>query len=223
MAHLISAAALEAAGNLRKRFDLTVKSQDELSSGRVPSIQNDERCLAIVIDYATNVFEVAKLRPELRYWQERLHAGTATAPKIAGYLQRMIEAFDKIPQFAPQEGRVTTTLMSPAEFKARPEICELTKASLEAARFVFHYYHVRAKNGATDEELNRVRVAKLVETSMGLSRAMRAYGLAQRAKEKLALGRSTLDDVKAQFRELGVILEYLPNYENREEECKLLM
>ena len=222
MSHLISAPALDAAGNILKKYDITVRPPEELPSGRVDKLEANERCAAILIDYATNVFEVSKLRPELRYWQERLFAGTATAPQLGGYLQRLIDAFGKVPKRGAQEAPVMITIASPAEFRARPEVLELSKAATEAARFLYHYYRVTPKSGMPDEALDRVRVAKIAESSLGLSRALRMLPVIVSIKENLRAGKATVDDVKRALRKTGILFEFLPGFECRDEEQKIL-
>jgi hypothetical protein len=70
MPHLTSAASLHAARTVLREFSLTVRPPESLPSGSIPNIRADESCLAITIDYGTNIFHVSELRPELRYWQE---------------------------------------------------------------------------------------------------------------------------------------------------------
>jgi len=204
-------------------YTMEVRPQEELTSGRVQGIMADERCLAILIDYATNIFEVCKLRPELRYWQERIFHGTATAPQIAAFYRKMIEAFERVPKFSDDETRLlTTTLEAPVQFQSRPMTHRLSKPALEAARFIFHYYRVTPRRGRADDQIDRLRIAKLIDVSIEWTRAARANELVKQADKLLKAGQATEDDIKFCFRRVGVLLETIPNYSEREEETKIL-
>src|SRR5207237_3423034 len=121
MPHRTSAAALHAARTVLRNYTLTVKSPDAFTTGRVPNMRSDESCVAVVIDYATNVFHIAALRPELRHWQEHLRAGTAKASQIAAFMDKMYDAFMTIPRENPKETQ-TTTLETPREFGGPPMV-----------------------------------------------------------------------------------------------------
>ena len=74
---------------------LPIFALTRLAWRHVPLAQWVGWCAAILIDYASNVFELCLLRPELRYWQERLHAQTATAPQIANFCKKTLDALAK--------------------------------------------------------------------------------------------------------------------------------
>jgi hypothetical protein len=225
MAHRVSAAALHAARVVLKHYTLEAKPIEELPSGRIPNLEATEKCLAIVIDWMSNVFHVANVRPELRYWQERMHANTATAPQIAGFLQRMLDAFAMLPKESVQEARVVTTLETPLEFGSnKPEQHVISKPALEAARGIFYYYRVtsKKKDFAGDVSVHRVYVAKLIEMSLGLHRASEAIPILQRWKVAMDAGKATADDIKKCLRAVGIMLEQLPNFENIAEQTRLL-
>ena len=220
--HRSSAAALRAARVVLERYDLAVRPPESLVSGAIPNLTGGEACLAIIIDHATNVFHLALIRPELRYWQERLFGETATASQIAGFLQRVIEAFDLIPKRRDGEQALTARLDLPPEFRSKPVVQEVSKAATEASRFIFHYYHVSPKDGAPDEPVDRRNVAALVESSIGVSRALAALPMVAETQAELRAGRATEGSIKRCLRQLGVALAYLPAYEERDEEVKLL-
>ena len=222
MAHRVSAAALHSAVTLKKSFSFMVRPPEELPSGRVAGLDDSEKCIAIIVDYATNIFELAVLRPELRYWQERLFAGTATAPQIGNFCQKVLDAYAKIPQARHGDKMTVTAFETPPQFMSRPVAVELSKAALEAARFLFHYYAVTPKRGEADPDVDRLRVAKIVESCIEISRAIKALPSVEAAQARLRSGQITVEEVKKVLRELGVLLEYLPGYENKEEELKLL-
>ena len=229
MARLVSAASLFTARELRSVFDFTVRPVEDLPARQAAVPAADDRCVAILIDEATQVADVSRLRPELRYWQGRLFDGTAerSAPQLGMFIQKALDSFSRIPQFRAEEHRITTTLASPPEFEMRPKVMELSKAALEASRFLFHYYRIAPKKVRVietpdDDYLNRVSVARIVEVSLGLFRAQKAVPLLAETKALFGRGALTLEDIKRRFRALGILLESLPNYENREEEVKLL-
>jgi len=222
MAHRISAPALHAAVTLKKSYCFEVLPTDRLPSGHLQGLTAQERCLAILIDYATNVFELCLLRPELRYWQDRLFAGTATASQIGAFCKKVLHAYELIPQHSLSSTKITTLFETPPQFGGRPTVFPLSKASLEAARFLFYYYEVRPRKGRAEGDRDRIMVAKLVEASLELVKVMEGHQRVKTAWDKLKAGQLDVDGVKQCFRELGVALEYLPNYKDREEEVKIL-
>jgi hypothetical protein len=229
MARLVSAAALFAARELRAAFDFTIRLAADLPGGQAAVPAADDRCVAILIDEATQVADILRLRPELRYWQGRLFDGTAekSAPQLGAFIQKAIDAFSRVPRFKPEERRSTITMESPQEFEMKPQVLEISKASMEASRFLFHYYHIRPKRTrvvttADDDFLDRVAVSKIVEVSLGLFRAQKAVPLLIETKVLFSQGKLTLENLKRRFRALGILLEALPNYEHRDEEVKLL-
>jgi hypothetical protein len=226
MAHRISAAALHLARNILKEFSLAVRPPETLISGRVDKLQATEAHAAIIIDYATNVFHIALLRPEVRYWQKHLQAGTATAPQIANFFSKILDAFALLPVDTEEEkqNRVTSTFALPREFgDVPPEVYTLGKPAREASRCIFYYYDVRPLQGRPDNVLDRHRVAKLAEVSLGLSRAVGIIPVLKTVNIRLKAGKATQIDIRRCMREVGVHLEYIPGYENREEESKLLV
>jgi hypothetical protein len=226
MAHRTSAAALFAARAILKKFTLTPRPADELAGGSIPNLQGTEVYLAVILDYATNIFELVKHRPELRHWTALMKADQATAPQIAGFLKRLVEAYDLIPKFSKTEQQlITTTLRSPKEFGSKPVSSRLSKPALEAARFVFYYYHVMPRyTTVADDKLDRLFVAVLVEGSMNLTRILSVEPVVRQSLADLKAGKLTPLEVKRILRALGVLLEWIPNYfgDYREEELKLL-
>lgn len=224
MAHRTSAASLHAARVVLKEYELTPRPEEELTGGKIPGLKATEAHLAVIIDYATNIFELVKHRPEMDHWIKLMKAGMATAPQIAGYLKRLAEGFEAIPKFPKVAQPMITALETPKEFGAHPVAKPLSKAALEASRFIFYYYSPRSKRGVADLQVDRMRVAILVETSMNLSRVLAAEPLVRLRLEELKKGQLTPTDVRKTLRTLGVLLEYLPNYigDRREEELKLL-
>jgi hypothetical protein len=103
--HRISAASLHAARTVMQCFDITVKPDTG-----VPNLRADVRCLAILIDITTNVYRAAQLRPELRYWQERLRAGTATATDINKFLRKIGIELEYLPNYEDREEEVKVVL-----------------------------------------------------------------------------------------------------------------
>ncbi len=220
MAHRTSAAALHAARVILRNFNIEVIPPEKLASGRIPNLQNNEACLAVIIDLTTNVFEISALRPELRYWQKHLFAGTASADQIANFFRRCLDAFEKIPRSLEER---SVTLETPIEFGGRPEKQKLSRAALEAARGVFHYYSFKPKTGTIDAQLDRIEVTKMLEVSLAISRVEPALDLLKTWNDRLRSGSATATGIKSCFRKLGIFLEYLPNYAEREEESKLLV
>ena len=223
MAHKTSAPALFVARRILTQYDLTPAIERWDAAALVRQKDNPTVCLAVIIDYATNVFQVVQHRPEVSYWQKRLMAGTATAPQIGLFVKKLLGGFDLLPKDAV-ENKITTTMESPEQFGGQPEIHSLTKASREAARFVYHYYLVTPKRKVSygDENVERMQLARLVDAGLGVDRAMVAVPALREIDRRLSTGDITAEEIKKQFRELGVLLMSFPTYEDHEEQTKLL-
>jgi hypothetical protein len=103
--HRISAAALHAARAMLQCFDIQVKPD-----AGIRSLRADERCLAILIDITSNVYRAAQLRPELRYWQQRLQSGTATATDVSRFLRKVGIELEYLPNYENREEEVKVVL-----------------------------------------------------------------------------------------------------------------
>ncbi len=237
MAHRTSAAALHAARTVLREYDIAIRPDRQM-----PNQAADEKCLAIVIDLTTNAYRVCGVRPELRYWQDRMHAGTATPQQIGGFFNAVLEAFESVPVFRDSEQGKTEPLEPPRSlggqpiprssvprgFFAKPPTLRISRFAADASGMVFHHYVVTPKKAkfarAEDGDVpDRTRVAALIDMGLGLARAMsEALPPLKRCKRDLRDGKATATDVARCLRHVGVVLEYLPNYENREEEVKLL-
>lgn len=168
------------------------------------------------------VYELAKLRPELRHWQLRMTQGNATAPQISQFLKKCLDTMALVPLEAPAIERKIVSADAPTwgAWSRMP----LTAASLEAARRLFHYYFVTIISGdVLPENLHRVAVAKIIDVSLGLAKAMKAAPRVQTCLDSLKRGNITPEDVQKYLRTIGILLECLPNYEEREDEVKLLV
>lgn len=223
MAHRTSAPAAHTAKLVMERYDLEVRPPETLASGRIDKLQASLAHVATVIDLATNIFHVAMLRPELRYWQERLGTDTATAPQIATFFQKVLDAISLIPRHVQSERTLTTTLESPAEFRSnQPLVHQLSRVGTEGARTLLHYYVVTPKTGLPDPTLDTVRLAKMIDIGIGWTRAAQVEPILTHARNELKEGRSSQKDIVRYLRNVGILLEYLPGYEERAEELKLL-
>jgi hypothetical protein len=223
MAHRTSSAALHASRVVLQHYEFTPKPEDKVH-GFVPGLKGDETHVAVVIDYATNVFKVAELRPELRYWQERLHMGTATAPQIAAFFSKVVETFESVPKEI-SENKVTTIVEGPREFPGATHVLVVSKPAKEASRFLYHYYFVKPKRVTVipDENLERIRIAALVDASMAWMKVSRALPVLRDCQAELKKGQATANDVVECLRKVGIFLAYLPSYRDQEEETKLLV
>ncbi len=220
MAHMTSAAALHAARTVLREYAIEVRPERRLSNQAA-----DERCLAIVIDLTSNAWRVCEVRPELRYWRERLHHATATAENIGNFFNRVLEAFESVPAHPDDERRIVTTLETPREFGGPPLRHVMSRFAVECSAMVFHHYLVaRRKPGFVDgsDVLDRVCVAKLVDTGLGLTRAMAALPVLRSCKAELKAGRATEKDTARCLRRVELMLEYLSSYEDRNEEVRIL-
>jgi hypothetical protein len=214
----VSAPALRAAIEILREYKL------ELKPGKgAPGMTACDGHVAIVIDYATNVYKLVELRPELSWHQQQLSIHKAQAPQLAGYLKKLIEAMEQVPRYAKDEQPTMVSLNLPIEFQGHvPSIAALTKASVEAARFLNDYYLI-APIQAPDR-LNAVRdltrIAQLTEVNLGLAGAMEGLPLARLFLDRLKNGQATEKEIRICFRDLGVYLESMPNYKDRREEMR---
>jgi len=226
MAHRTSAAALTAARLVMDHYQFTVRPPETLTSGRIDNIQANEKCIAILIDYATNIFKIAELRPEFNHWQESLW-GDPKPGQIIGFMDKLIAAFGFLPQ--DDENKIVVVLKAPPQFGMTPERHVLSKLSREASRFLFHYYMLWPKKDdpgeafhRVDETLHRINVAKLIDVCLETKRLREALPLLTFWRDRLRQGTATVEDIKSCFRQVGIYLTYLPSYVEAGEELKLL-
>jgi hypothetical protein len=218
MAHRVSAPALTAAREVLKEYALEV-CPETAAAGMTAS----EAHVAIVIDLATNVFKIAELRQEHYYWQQRLNAKTAEAAPLATYLKKVMETFATVPQYKHDEQPVRVTWqLPPGVVGMMPPSSLLTKASREAARYLQHYYRVMPLDGHLLMPIDTIRIAMRVEAGLGLAEAFEAVPLVQLCLDRLKNNQATRKEIRYCFRNLGVLLESLPNYADRREETMLL-
>jgi hypothetical protein len=221
MTHRTSSSALHTARTILKNYDLEVRPPESLPSGSMPGLTNHESNVAVLVDFATNVFQIALLRPEVKYWQKHLRAGEASAGQIANLFQKILQAFEMLPKDSKQEEPIVTTFAAPKEFGIIRKA--LSKPAREVSRFMFYYYFVTPKNSIINNEmLNRLEVAKLAEVCLGLTQACKVIPLLQQTQSRLKQGHATESEVSKCLREVGIALQRLPSYDNQEEETKLL-
>ncbi len=226
MAHLISAAALRTARVILQYYDLVVRPPESLSSGRIEKLTNTEAHVAIIIDHATNIYQLASLRPEVCFWQTRLRFGTATAPQLAGFLKKILDAFDTLPKDTIKDESVATTFAQPPQFQtSKPIVMKISKPAKEVSRFIYHYYDPKPKLNSIgeDEEIHRLKIAYIAEACLALRRVYEFFPKLQTELKKLVDGHVTEVEVKKCMRDVGVVLQYMPSYEDRREEGKILI
>lgn len=224
MAHRVSAAALTAARSVLASYRLTVKPPQDLPSGYIPKLEATDRHLAVIIDYGSNIFEIANLRPELHHWQMRLTNAAASndlASQVRSYLQRVLDAFAKLPK---ETEPVEVQYNMPHIFGGKQLTLLLSRPAREASRFVYYYYHVTpVKLPLVGEEFHRIEMAKIIDSALGLTRAYPVVPLVEHWHEQLEKGTATKQQIQNCLRSVGILMEYLPNYEDRQEEGKLLV
>lgn len=223
MAHRSSASALHTARVILKDYVLEVKPVEVLPSGRIPILLNTEGHVSVIIDYATNAFKLAELRPELKYWQRHLRVKDASAGQIANFLRKMLTVFEMIPQDGSDHTPVLSKFIIPTEFNTGNVVKQLSKAARETSRFIFFYYYVKPKQGIQDEAIDKHNIARLAEVSLGLPRTLKLIPIIKNQLKRLTDETASEIEVRKCMREVGVIMEYLPNYGSQEEETKLLI
>ena len=223
MAHLTSSPALHCARTVLKGYALSVKPPERVRQARIDKLAATESHVAILVDHASNVFRVVSLRPELGYWQKSLRSGTATAPQIACFVQKLLDAFGTLPQDSDGERPEPAAFAVPAQFaSAGPMTYALSKCAREVSRVLFYYYDIAPVGGVAHNELDRVNMAKIAEATLGLTRAVKAVGPLIEYRMKLRDGKASEAEVRSLFRQVGVLFNYLPSYENPQEETRIL-
>lgn len=242
MAHRSSSAALHAARVILDHYNVSVIPRERLRANvsAIPNLQATDAYMSVLIDYTTNAFEVVNLRPELKHWQKQLHEGEPTPGQLLMYLQHLIERMERVPKDKPVEERETFTpdalptgpritfaseqvRLKAAQSAAKTKI-SISSAAKQATVYLFAFYAFAAKKKTFfNETAMQMDVAKTIEVCLGLTKAMPALPLAKTCAQELRGGRLTLAQIKSYFRELGVLLEYLPNFQGHEEETKLLV
>lgn len=220
--HRVSAAALAAAREVLKRYQLNPRPGD--LPGRVNGMTGGEAHVAIVIDYATNVFKVALLRPEVFYWQTALRSRTVDPAQIVLFLKKVLDAFAEVPQYGPKEQPPIAYWEYPVDFgRNAPREIPLTKSAVEAARYLWHYYEVTPyTDPLPTEAAERIILAQTMEAGLGLDRAIGATPMVQFYLDRVKGGQATEKEVRVCFRRLGVCLGHLPTFSDLREETMLL-
>jgi hypothetical protein len=217
--HRVSAAALNAAREVLKHYQLVPRPED--IPGKVNGLLANAAHIAIIIDHATAVYKIALLRPEVFYWQTALRSRQVEPVQIEIFLKKVIDTFAETPQYGPQEQIPIVPWEYPVQWPNPPLQLPLTKASLEASRFLWHYYELKP----IDHELlaeERLLLAKVVESGLGMDRVVPAAPLAQYYYEQVKAGRASPKEIRTCLRSLGVLLAHLPTYADLREETMLL-
>lgn len=221
MAHRTSASGLHTARMVLMHNNLTVKLEQPYKG-----LTNSDAHLSIIIDNATQAHVVADLRPEFYVWQDRLWNNLATADQLAEFLKRLIEAVEAIPHDPPTQetptfgGRFPVHQWSSIRMRPLP----ISKAGLEASRWIFNFYDVVAKDHPEiADDMLRVMIAKLCDVSLGLRKISQYLKFLKEVYGRLLNRDIYKDEVLDIFEAVGVVIEKLPNFHDRREEGKLLV
>jgi hypothetical protein len=220
MARRVSAPAFRTARVILQSYKMTVRPD----TGAV-GMTGGESHVAIVIDYATNVFKIAELRPELHYWQRQLTARRAEAPQLAGYLQKLIAAFKQVPQYGPKDRPDTVPMELLPQFATIgvPDAFPVSKNAEEVYRFLKHYYVITPmEERAFDAVEDRIQIVRIAASNLGLDHALKGLPLAELYLDRLKHGQATQKEIRNCFKNLGIFLESMPNYRDRKEEMMLV-
>lgn len=192
----------------------------------ITNLLPDKRCVAILIDLVSNVFQVAQLRPELRYWQKRVVAETADAGQIGYFLSRLIEAVEQMYFEAEEKARIPFSLfLDPPPGAVLPKgsphiICG---AALRCGHAIAQHYITRWKNPQPEWPNPRPEwIGGLVDVHGQLYRPLRLLPHLRTWKQQLAQGSLTVQNVADVFKYIGIQLTYLPSYMVGEEERRIV-
>jgi len=239
MAHRSSPAGLRAARQVLKHYIVTTKPVERRDSSVPEGLRPDEIHMSIIIDRATNVHELCKIREQIRYWQDRLTAGSpADAGVLAGQLgfffQRLIDAIEMVPQYGkdeavamylatrPKAGNYPRGVMPPSEDW---EPFKLTKAAIEAAKTLYVCYDFESKKVLMfrDPQRDLSDMAKLIHSSLGIAKPLEALQSIRDGKALLARRDIEYIDVRKLVRDIGVYFDQMPHYRDLREESMLLL
>ena len=170
----VSAAALTAAREVLKRYQLTPRPGD--FPGKVNGMTGGEAHIAIVIDHATSIYKISLLRPEIFYWQTALRSRDVDPIQIETFLKKVVVTFAEIPQYSPKDQAPVAYWEYPVDFgPGAPHRIPLTKSAVEAARYLWYYYLVKPHaNPLPTEEAERIILAQTVEAGLSLDRVVGA-------------------------------------------------
>lgn len=233
MARRSSPAGLHTARAILKHYDLRVKSREEVAGNvsYIPTLRATEGHLSVMIDGVTGCKGICELREEWKYWTEQLHLGHPDPTQVLQFAKRIVEEFSKVPQTIIEESETVTAgsmMLNDARGAAALRLPESTLTisawAKQAVIYICAFYHLtpRGKIFSNDWSM-KMDVAKLIEISLGMRKAMPCLELARKCVKELRADQLRLGDVKAYFRAFGIFLEYLPNFEKHEEESKLLV
>lgn len=210
----VSAPAADAAFTLMRLLNFKVREGQPIKN-----LIANRHCLAILIDQVSNIYHVTKIRPELYYWQRRVVNETATAPQLGVFLQKLIEALRLI-QFEDQQKDVRFELSG---HRGQPVGKQhvISAPALRAATGIFQCYEVSWKLSKSVPQPKQI--AGVIDTTVRLYRAVRLLPVVMEYKRRLARGDMTLQDITSFFKFVGIELEYLPTYEEREEESLVVI
>lgn len=88
---------------------------------------------------------------------------------------------------------------------------------------IHSYYHVSRSSLPPQPEILLMELAKLIEVTLGLRRALAAVPIIRCCLDGLKAGQITRDELSEAFERIRFLMEYLPNYHERQEETKLLI
>jgi hypothetical protein len=221
MARRVSGAALHAARLILKHYRLTVKREWK---EKQPKLEADERCLAIAIDYASGIIHVVNLRPELRYWQQRMSDGTAEPSGIAAFLRNVAETFEKLPRPEHRDDITESVLPQPAGAKWVTPKHRLSRPAIEATRAIFTYYEVRPREDSKvfHADQDGGHIGSIIDTSIHAFRVLKLIPVVREQYRKVVEGKLTAEEVARFLLYLGVQLDRIPSYRARDEETKLI-
>lgn len=223
MPHRSSASALYAARAVLKENSIAVRPPERLPFGARPvgGLQANEFHLSVIIDRVTNAYRIADLRPELSFWQQRLTARIAEPSQLCIFLKKLIEAIEYVPRYPPEER--TPMAASHLPTGGGWGSFRLSKASIDATGYIWQFYEVTQLTKQLPDDLHKLAVAKMIEVGLGIYKALAVLPKLRQVLSLLAQGALTEEEIQKYFMVVGILLEAMPNFENREEQTKLLV
>jgi len=233
MAHRSSPSGLHAAREVLRLYNVTVKRMEDVP-GMPPGVLANEVHLSILIDKATNAHLVCAIRPEIRYWQNRLTARTATSRDIDFFLKRVIETLEMVPEYQKNEEPLGYMAVRPVadEYTAGEEIRQqpwrwaiVSKGAYDAMRCLRYWYILVPKNAPLFDgaEQEQVLLAKLIDNSVRISKPVSNLQAIRECRALLLKGDITELDLRKAIRTLGCMFDQVPHYDDLREESMLLV
>ena len=227
MAKRTSSAAWHAANVLFKHYTFTKRPPEQVRMHYVNNLKATREHVAILIDDKTNAKAIAELRTKISYWQRVMAAGindSHTAGQITYFFNELINALEEVPHFSEEEHPYSVASECLTTTGAWTVRMNLSKAAMDAMEVLYYYFDMQPIDPPMIYNLpvERMKTAKLIDTCVAVCKAVRTLPMLRRGYALLLRGQATPEDVIKCLERIGILFEFLPNFEDHRDETKLL-